>query len=131
MKAGKEHTLPLTPSIEALLPDRIGYLFPTAGGIPFNNWAACKARLDERSGVANWRLHDLRRTWATVAADELDIQPHIIESVLAHATGSQVARIYNRARYLEPMRRALLAFEEWLYLQLPKLEGTNERRQFF
>jgi len=129
MKAAKAQTLPLTAAVRAHLPDRIGYLFPTAGGIPFNNWAACKTRLDEASGVTAWRHHDLRRTWATVAADELNIEPHIIESVLAHATGTAVSRIYNRARYLEPMRRALLAFEEWLHIQLSKSEDTNERWQ--
>lgn len=129
MKAAREHSLPLTPSIKALLPDRIGYFFPTAGGMPFNNWAACKTRLDEKSGVTGWRLHDLRRTWATIAAEELDIEPHHIESVLAHAIGTQVARTYNRAKYLEPMRKALLAFEEWLHLQLLQPEATNERRQ--
>ena len=123
MKAAKAHTLPLIPAVQALLPDRIGYLFPTAGGIPFNNWAACKARLDEASGVTGWRHHDLRRTWATVAADELNIEPHYIESVLAHSTGSQVSRIYNRA----PMRKALLAFQEWLQLRLSEPEGTNGR----
>ena len=84
-------------------------LFPTAGGIPFNNWAAWKG-LDKVSGVTNWRLHDLRRTWATISADELGIEPHIIEAVLAHAIGSQVSRVYNRPRYIEPMRRALFAF---------------------
>jgi integrase len=114
MKAAKAHALPLAPAVRALLPDRIGYLFPTAGGIPFNNWAACKARLDQASGVTGWRHHDLRRTWATVAAEELEIQPHIIEAVLAHSPGTAVSRIYNRARYLEPMRNALEKFERWL-----------------
>ena len=128
MKAAKAHTLPLIPAVQALLPDRIGYLFPTAGGIPFNNWAACKARLDEASGVSSWRHHDLRRTWATVAADELDIQPHIIESVLAHSIGTQIARTYNRAKYLEPMRKTLLAFEEWLQSQLSKPEANNAKQ---
>jgi integrase len=127
MKAGKAHAIPLTPAIRALLSDRIGHLFPTAGGIPFNNWAACKERLDQTAGVTAWRHHDLRRTWATVAADELNIDPHIIESVLAHAIGTPIARIYNRARYLEPMRKALLAFEEWLDMQPLKPEDTNER----
>jgi integrase len=127
MKAGKAHALPLTTAIGALLPDRIGYLFPTAGGIPFNNWAACKERLDEAAGVTGWRHHDLRRTWATVAAEELNIEPHIIESVLAHAIGTPIARIYNRAKYLEPMRKALLAFQEWLDNELSKPEDTNGR----
>jgi integrase len=115
MKAGKPHTLPLTPTMKALLPDRIGYLFPNENAIPYGNWTRSKQRLDDASGVEGHRLHDLRRTWATVAAEELDIQPHIIESVLAHSSGTAVSRVYNRAKYLEPMRKALLALEEWLH----------------
>jgi integrase len=127
MKAGRSHTLPLTPAVKALLPDRIGYLFPNENSVPFGNWSRNKIRLNDDSSVGSFRLHDLRRTWATVAAEELDIQPHIIESVLAHRTGSQIARVYNRAKYLEPMRKAMIAFEEWLQALLPKAEGTNGR----
>lgn len=128
MKMGKPHALPLTPGIRALIPDRVGLVFPNAHGIRFTNWAGSKERLDESSGVTKWVLHDLRRTWATIAAEELDIQPHIIESVLAHAVGTQVARTYNRAKYLDPMRKALLAFEEWLQTQISKQEGSDGRR---
>ena len=118
MKAGKPHTLPLTPGMKSLLPDRIGYLFPNENGIPFGNWTRSKDRLDKVSGKDGYRVHDFRRTWATIAAEELGIDPHIIEAVLAHSTGTAVARIYNRAKYVEPMRKALLAFEDWLMQRL-------------
>lgn len=131
MKAGKPHTLPLTPTMKALLPDRIGYLFPNENAIPFGNWTRSKRRLDDGSGVEGFRHHDFRRSWATIAAEELDIQPHIIESVLAHSVGTQVSRVYNRARYLEPMRKALLAFEEWLEGLLSKPEDKDGRRHLF
>jgi hypothetical protein len=59
-----------------------------------------------------WRLHDLRRTAATVMQDRLDVLPHIVEAVLNHVSGHRagVAGVYNRARYVEPMRAAL---ERW------------------
>jgi integrase len=126
MKSGKAHSLALTPQVRALLPkDRLGLLFPTARGTPFSDFFRGKQQLQKASGVTEFTQHDWRRTWATIAAEELDIQPHIIESVLAHTIGTQVARIYNRARYIEPMRKALLAFEEWLQLQLSKSEVAN------
>jgi integrase len=125
MKMEKAHLLPLTPAVRVLLPDRIGYLFPTAGGVPFNNWAACKERLDEDSGVSDWRHHDLRRTWATISAEEIGTEWHVIETVLAHAVGTQVARTYNRARFIEPMKKALLAFEDWLQTLLSNTERNN------
>jgi integrase len=57
-------------------------------------------------------LHDLRRTAATVMADRLGVQPHIIEAVLNHVSGHKggVAGVYNHARYLGPMREALEAW---------------------
>ena len=88
---------------------------------PFSGWSDCKAALDARVLAArretdrkakpmpDWRLHDLRRTAATVMADRLGVLPHIVEAVLNHVSGHRagVAGIYNRARYEEEMREAL------------------------
>jgi integrase len=62
--------------------------------------------------MPDWRLHDLRRTAATVMADKLGVLPHVIEAVLNHISGHRagVAGIYNRARYEAEMRDAL---ERW------------------
>jgi integrase len=125
MKGGRAHTVPLTPMMKALLPDRLGYLFPNANIIAFGNWTRNKDRLDSESSVEGFRLHDLRRTWATISAEELDTPPHIIEAVLAHQSGTAVARTYNRAKYVEPMRKAMIAFEEWLQTLLLNTESTN------
>jgi len=59
--------------------------------------------------VGPWRLHDLRRSAATMMADNLDVLPHIVEAILNHVSGhkSGVAGIYNRARYQDGMREAL------------------------
>jgi integrase len=65
--------------------------------------------------VAPWTHHDLRRTCATRLAD-LDVAPHVIESLLNHVSGhkSGVAGIYNRST-LEPQKRhALTAWNERL-----------------
>ena len=121
MKGRRPHTLPLTPGMRELLPDRLGLVFPSASGRPFSNWSMSKARLDGVSGVAA-RQHDWRRTWATISAEEIGTEPHCIDAVLHHTIGSQIARTYNRARYFEPMRRALEAFEQWLtaHLEAPQ-----------
>jgi integrase len=42
---------------------------------------------DARCGVANWTLHDLRRTFATRLA-ELGVLPHVIEQLLNHRKGA-------------------------------------------
>jgi integrase len=88
-------------------------LFPARGsksksdGSPrtFNGWSKAKTALDKLSGVTDWTLHDLRRTYATNMA-RLGCPPHIIEALLNHATGqiSGVAAIYNRHSYLDEAR---------------------------
>ena len=80
----------------------------------FNGWGKSKARLDVLSGVSNWTLHDLRRTYATTLA-ELEIAPHVIEAILNHKSGviSGVAATYNRFRYLEAMRSAIGSFDAY------------------
>ena len=74
----------------------------------FSDWNGAKHELDERLSIADWHLHDLRRTSATQMA-ELGVQPHIIEAVLNHVSGHKggVAGIYNRAKYADEMRAAL------------------------
>jgi integrase len=127
MKAARSHTLLLTPQVRALIPSRNGLLFPSMADTPFSDWHRNKQRLNRASGVKDWVHHDLRRVWATIAAEKLDVQPHIIDAVLAHQSGTAVSRIYNRARYLSAMRDAIETWERYLHSLLFKLEDTNGR----
>jgi integrase len=121
------HELPLSSAVRSILerqPSRknddgsgrdliFGY-----GNGGFSGWSNCKAVLDKRIVEARkgkplaWRLHDLRRTAATVMGDRLGVLPHIIETILNHVSGHRagVAGIYNRARYEAEMRATL---ERW------------------
>jgi integrase len=113
-KNGREHTFPIGPLSQSLLSTRTAngspYLFPARGKprTPFNGWGKSKAALDELSGVTDWTLHDLRRTFATRLA-EMGVAPHVIERLLNHVTGtlSPIALVYNKARYLDEMRAAI------------------------
>lgn len=99
----------------------------------FSGWSKAKAALDERIVEAreqalkergenrkknkllpNWRLHDLRRTTATIMADRLGVLPHVVEAVLNHVSGHRagVAGVYNRAKYETEMRHALQRWAE-------------------
>ena len=87
----------------------------------FSGWSKAKAALDERivemhrkTAKLDWRLHDLRRTAATVMADRLGVLPHIVEVILNHVDGHRagVAGIYNRAKYEAEVRKALQAWAE-------------------
>lgn len=103
----------------------------------FSGWSNCKERLDKRikeangKAIAPWKLHDLRRSFATYAggglpkdqiaklpardkelAGGLGTQPHVIEAVLNHISGSKagVAGVYNRSDYGHEKR---IALDKW------------------
>lgn len=94
------------------------YLFPasrdTVRGKPttvFNGWGKAKDEFDKKCGV-DFRLHDLRRTFATnLAALGTPIQ--VTEKLLNHVSGSLggIVAIYNRHAYIDEMRAAADAWE--------------------
>ena len=118
-KNKRPHVVPLAPGAVAVLksaPQRarsdgsVNYIFGEGEG-GFSGWSKAKAALDRRiaeahtkaadvpgkSGgkqqpIAGWRLHDLRRTCATVMADRLGVQPHIVEAALNHVSGHKAGR---------------------------------------
>jgi integrase len=117
-KNGHEHVLPLTMFTLGLLPANGGLLFPARGQPErsFNGWSKSMEALRRTCQIEDFRLHDLRRTAATMMA-ALGIAPHIVERILNHVTGSTahsitpLGRIYNRYMYLDEMRAALLRWE--------------------
>ena len=93
------------------------WVFTSNGEIPFSGWSQSKRRLDERCGVADWRIHDLRRTLVTGMNEELRISPHVVESVVNHVSGAArqgAAGVYNRALYLDERRRALQRWSRYV-----------------
>jgi integrase len=138
-KNHREHVVPLPDFALALIaasPRRTGrdYVFGNGprrkgdGERGFSGWSKAKTALEKRivesrKSAANdhsseqnkvkrlpdWRLHDLRRTAATIMADRLGVLPHIVEAILNHVSGhrSGVAGVYNRAQYEGEMRQAL------------------------
>jgi integrase len=120
-KNGREHSFPvgvLTASVlKPLLDPEAQLLFPARGtnATPFNGWSKSKIALDKASGVTDWTLHDLRRTFATRLA-EMGVAPHIIERLLNHVSGqiSGVSAIYNRATFMPEMRAAVGLWEKRL-----------------
>jgi integrase len=112
-KNKRAHTLPL-PSLAldviAAVPRMAtrDQLFGVRGADGFSRYVDGKREIDERSGVTDWVLHDIRRSAATGMAD-IGVQPHVIEQVLNHVSGHKAgpAGIYNRSRYGNEVRAAL------------------------
>lgn len=88
------------------------WLFSTTGERPVSGFSKAKARLDEVSGVSDWRLHDLRRTFATMSTETLQFPPAVVDRVLNHVSGSVkgIAAVYQKGEYIDARREVLIAW---------------------
>jgi integrase len=123
-KNHKPHDIPLSPAAVSIIknqPRLAGResVFGT-GANGYSGWSKSKEALDARiagnGAIADWRLHDLRRTVSTRMHDDLGIPPHIVEAVLNHISGHRagVAGTYNRATYSKEKAVALARWAKHL-----------------
>jgi len=123
-KNKRAHTIPITTpvqtTIDALPKSNDTYLFPATRTMSknttvFNGFSKAKAKFDKRVDIEHWTLHDLRRTFASNLA-KLNTPIHITEKLLNHSSGtiSGIVAIYNRHSYIDEMKAALTAYDEYL-----------------
>jgi integrase len=111
-KSGNTHRVPLSRQALAVLagmgePSPDGLIFRSQRGRALLNWDRATKLVWTETKTSDWQRHDIRRTGATLLG-ELGVDPHIIEAALNHAAlHSQLASLYNRARYLPQVRQAL------------------------
>ncbi|MGH8579539.1 MAG: tyrosine-type recombinase/integrase [Gammaproteobacteria bacterium] len=109
-KNRQAHTLPLSDYVHELLVRREAesfgdLVFETPRG-PLSNLRYAQEEVIERSGVS-FTVHDLRRTFATVA-DSLDIPGYAVKALLNHKQPGDVTAGYivtNPDRLRQPMQR--------------------------
>jgi integrase len=124
VKNKRPHILPLSRAAREVLDaaprvDGSPFVFST-GKRPIANWFRVKQALDAAmrelgwNGEA-WRVHDLRRTAATLLARQ-GTPVHVCEKILNHASGSisGIAAVYNRHSYQIEMADALESLGETL-----------------
>ena len=76
-----------------------------------------KKRLDQVSGVNDWRLHDIRTAFATHLADagfDQGVVDRVLNRVASASSASTIARVYNQAERLSDRARALDYWADWL-----------------
>jgi integrase len=132
VKNKREFVVPMSGPVRAILEARPriygrDLAFGVRGDLGGSGFSKHKHRLDEAVAgtvTKEWVVHDLRRTVATGMADRLGIQPHIVEAILNHQSGSKrgVAGTYNRAQYLTEKKQAL---ERWADYVLAVVEGRS------
>jgi len=115
-KSATPHAIPLAPEVAAILKGLphmagAGFVFTIGGRVPLGGWSKAKDRLDEISGVREWRLHDLRRTVAT-GMQRLGFNLQVIEACLGHVSGSRagIVGVYQRHSFDDEKRQALEAW---------------------
>lgn len=122
MKAGRDYRAPLSKQAQAIIEGRprflkCAFVFTTNGKVAINAWGKIKVTLDDYMSaelgepVADWRLHDLRRTCASGLA-KLGVRAEVIKRILAHTppTSDVTALVYNQHMYDEEARQAIEAW---------------------
>ena len=87
-------------------------VFTTTGTTPISGFSKAKAALDKECGVTDWRIHDLRRTFATIATGDLGIEPAVVDKILNHSSGAVtgIAAVYQKHEYSDKRKEAM---EKW------------------
>ena len=120
MKAGRDFKVALSSQVQEMLqaaPKLGEYVFTTNGDSPISGWSYAKRKFDEYMNhtlgqpVADWRLHDLRRTMASGLA-MLGFRAEVIKRVLGHAANANdvTAVHYNWHNYDAEAQKAVEAW---------------------
>lgn len=123
MKAGKAHTVTLSPAAVTVLADLDrgkGTDFIFHGGvptIPLSNMAM--TMLLRRMGEREITVHGFRSAFKDFALDQTEYPDEISEEALAHVIGSKVRRAYRRGEALERRRRLMDEWAEFVCSALP------------
>ena len=120
-KNGSAHLVHLSPAAAnelSALPqfENCSYVFTTTLTTPISGFSKAKSIIDAKSGVSDWTIHDLRRTFATIGTGELGIDPAVMDKILNHRSGvvKGVAAVYQRHAYLDQRKSAMRKWGEYL-----------------
>jgi integrase len=78
--------------------------------VPVDGFGFAKARIDHLlpGSIAGWRLHDLRRTFASGCA-RLGVAIHVVEKLLNHSSGTfrGIVSVYQKHDFGNEQRAAM------------------------
>jgi integrase len=116
VKNRRKHVIPISGAVRTILERRkqnSDFVFGTSGSSGFSGWSRCKERLDKAINIPAWTIHDLRRV-ASTSMNEIGIEPHIVEAILGHVSGTRggIAGRYNHALYENQKATALSRWAE-------------------
>ena len=120
-KRNKEIIVPLSRQAVDILKDlqlltgRGEYVFPGARSFrPFNGKAIITALRILGYDKTEMSAHGFRAMARTLLAEKLEIDEKLIEFQLTHEVADAMKGAYNRARYLEPRRKMMQDWADYL-----------------
>lgn len=130
MKAGKPHTIPLSPRVVALLEtlpcDRSGFLFPGTGRAkapkPMTTAAPLKTL---RALEPDLSCHGFRSTFRDWTADQTAYSREEAEAALAHTIKDKTEAAYRRGNMMEKRTRMMADWEAHCYTSKPNGENVT------
>ena len=116
-KTGQRHILPLTREVVDIIESmpRVGDHVFGGAKVGFDDFSRSKRLLDARiaealgAPLADWHLHDLRRTVRTRMVERLRVPVNVAEAILNHSPPG-IHKVYDVGIYVEQKREAL---EKW------------------
>jgi integrase len=134
-KAARPHEVPLSNAALDVLnvPHHAGspFVFTTNGASAVSGYSKAKRRLDALlpPDMPSWRLHDLRRTFASGAA-RLGVNLPVIEKILNHVSGSfaGVVGVYQLHDFAAEKRAVLEAWGSFVTALVDRKPGSKVLR---
>lgn len=128
MKAGRDHTVPLTPRAATILREmrRLGgnWCFPgLRDGKPISNMAMLETL--KRMGRSDLTVHGFRSTFRDWCAEQTSYPQHVAEMALAHQIRNAAEAAYRRGDLLEKRRRLMADWAK--YIETPMSKSTLTR----
>ena len=112
--------------IEQKTQDQRVFQLSSKDGEPMRSWSHFNASVRKSTGVQNFNLHDLRRTFTTLVAEHSEFGEGLIDGLLNHkqsVTRSGAIRHYQMAKHLKRRREVM----DWWGAFIHK-ETLNEDR---
>ena len=115
-----QHVVPLSPLMMTVLREAPGtsrFVFPSPidRKTHVHSFGRSTDALRKMAKVSGFRLHDLRRTAASIMG-KIEVAPHVIEAILNHKSGiiSGISAIYNKYGYEREKNVGLCRYGEYV-----------------
>jgi integrase len=119
-KNHREHIVPLSAQTWRIIDAQphmanCDYVFSITSRGPVNDWDNTKKRLSEKSGLIDWRIHDIRRTVAS-GMQRLGVRTEVIERALGHHSGTfkGIVGVYQTDPLEHEVRAALQCWADYI-----------------